>query len=28
MLALYAKSNQANVPSHILKQLKEAFEHG
>ena len=28
MLALYAKSNQANVPAHILKQLKEAFEHG
>ena len=28
MLALYAKAKQKNVPGHILKQLKEAFEHG
>ena len=28
MLTLYAKSKQENVPAHILKQLKEAFEHG
>jgi hypothetical protein len=26
MLALYAKARQENVPAHILKQLKEAFE--
>ncbi len=28
MLTLYAKAKQENVPTHILKQLKEAFEHG
>jgi hypothetical protein len=28
MLTLYAKAKQENVPVHILKQLKEAFEHG
>ena len=28
MLTLYAKAKQENVPAHILKQLKEAFEHG
>ncbi len=27
MLALYAKAKQANAPAHILKQLKEAFQH-
>ena len=27
MLALYAKTKQGNVPGHILKQLKEAFDH-
>ncbi len=27
MLALYAKATQENAPAHILKQLKEAFEH-
>lgn len=27
MLAVYAKSKQENVPAHILKQLKEAFEN-
>ena len=27
MLALYAKTKQDNVPGHILKQLKEAFDH-
>ncbi len=28
MLTLYAKAKQENVPAHILKQLKEVFEHG
>jgi hypothetical protein len=28
MLTLYAKAKQKNVPAHILKQLKEVFEHG
>ena len=28
MLTLYAKAKQEYVPSHILKQLKEVFEHG
>ena len=28
MLTLYAKAKRENVPAHILKQLKEAFEHG
>lgn len=28
MLTLYAKAKQENVPAHILKQLKEAFENG
>ena len=28
MLTLYAKTKQENIPAHILKQLKEAFEHG
>ena len=27
MLALYAKAKQDNAPAHILKQLKEAFQH-
>jgi hypothetical protein len=27
MLTVYAKSKQEDVPAHILKQLKEAFEH-
>ena len=27
MLALYAKAKQKNAPAHILKRLKEAFEH-
>ena len=27
MLALYAKVKQENAPGHILKRLKEAFEH-
>ena len=27
MLALYAQTKQGNVPGHILKQLKEAFDH-
>jgi hypothetical protein len=26
MLTLYTKASQDNVPAHILKQLKEAFE--
>ncbi len=28
MLTLYAKSKRENVPSHILKQLVEAFRNG
>ena len=28
LLTLYAKAKQESVPAHILKQLKEAFEHG
>jgi len=28
MLTLYAKTKQENAPAHILKQLKESFEHG
>ena len=27
MLAMYAKAKQENAPAHILKRLKEAFEH-
>jgi hypothetical protein len=27
MLALYAKAKQESAPAHILKQLKEAFDH-
>jgi hypothetical protein len=27
MLAVYAKAKQENVPAHILRQLKEAFEN-
>ena len=27
MLNLYAKAKQENVPAHVLKQLKETFEH-
>ena len=27
MLALYAKAKQENAPAHILKRLKEAFQH-
>jgi hypothetical protein len=26
LLTLYAKANQENIPAHILRQLKEAFE--
>jgi hypothetical protein len=26
LLTLYAKARQENVPAHILRQLKEAFE--
>ena len=26
MLTLYAKARRDNIPAHILKQLKEAFE--
>ncbi|MEX0806355.1 MAG: type II toxin-antitoxin system RelE/ParE family toxin [Candidatus Binatia bacterium] len=28
LLTIYAKARQENVPAHILKQLKEASEHG
>ena len=28
MLTLYAKAKPEDVPGHILKQLKEVFEHG
>ncbi|MBI4907694.1 MAG: transcriptional regulator [Acidobacteria bacterium] len=28
MLTLYAKAKTENVPAHILKELKETFEHG
>ncbi|HEX9274175.1 MAG TPA: hypothetical protein VGA01_18400 [Candidatus Binatia bacterium] len=28
LLTIYAKAKQENVPAHILKQLKETFEHG
>ena len=28
LLTIYAKAKQENVPSHILKQLKETFRHG
>jgi hypothetical protein len=27
MLTLYAKTKQENAPAHILRRLKEAFEH-
>ena len=27
MLTLYAKAKQENIPAHILRELKEAFEH-
>jgi hypothetical protein len=27
MLTLSAKAKQENAPAHILKRLKEAFEH-
>jgi hypothetical protein len=27
LLTLYSKSKRENVPGHILRQLKEAFEH-
>jgi hypothetical protein len=27
LLTLYAKSRQKNMPGHILRQLKEVFEH-
>jgi hypothetical protein len=27
MLTLYAKTKQENAPAHILRKLKEAFEH-
>ena len=27
MLNLYAKAKRENVPAHVLKQLKETFEH-
>jgi hypothetical protein len=28
MLTVYAKARRENVPTHILKQLVEAFRHG
>lgn len=28
LLTLYAKSKEENVPAHILRRLKEAFERG
>ena len=28
MLTLYAKAKEENVPAHILRRLKEAFERG
>jgi len=28
LLTLYAKAQQENVPVHLLRQLKEAFERG
>ena len=28
MLTLYAKAKQDNVPAHILRKLKEAFDRG
>jgi hypothetical protein len=28
MLTLYSKAKRGNVPAHILKRLKELFEHG
>lgn len=28
LLTLYVKAKQKNVPAHILRQLKEAFERG
>lgn len=28
LLTLYGKNAIENIPGHILKQLKEAFEHG
>jgi len=27
LLTLYAKARQKNIPGHILRQLKEVFEH-
>ena len=27
MLTLYSKARQENAPAHILKRLKELFEH-
>lgn len=27
MLALYAKAKRENVPAHVLRQLKEEFQH-
>jgi hypothetical protein len=27
MLTLYSKAEQENAPAHILKRLKELFEH-
>jgi hypothetical protein len=28
LLTLYAKAKEENVPAHILRRLKEAFERG
>jgi hypothetical protein len=28
LLTMYAKARRENIPAHILKQLKEAFENG
>ena len=28
MLTLYAKGRTKNVPAHVLRRLKETFEHG
>ena len=28
MLTLYSKTRQSSAPAHVLRQLKEAFQHG
>jgi hypothetical protein len=27
MLSIYAKNEEENIPAHILKDLREEFEH-